>query len=115
MLDYPDNRFRVIVSDDAGSYELGEAIRELAQSYDNLYYTARTKAKVHHFKAGNLNHCLSFTQSLPGGTADLIGALDADMIPDPQWLRALLPHMLQNSKLALAQSPQACTLLTFCI
>ena len=105
-IDYPVDCFRVIVSDDADSDQTAESIRKLAETHENLKYTARVKGKVHHFKAGNLNHCLSYTQSLPGGPADYIAALDADMIPDPQWLRALLPHMLRNSKLALAQPPQ---------
>lgn len=105
-IDYPANRFRVIVLDDAASDELASRIRELGKSYQNLYYTARVKGKIHHFKAGNLNHGLSYTEALPGGPTEFIGALDADMIPDPVWLRALLPHMLRNPKRALVQPPQ---------
>ncbi|MDI1484920.1 MAG: hypothetical protein OHK93_000054 [Ramalina farinacea] len=109
-IEYPSDHFRVIVSDDAKSDELAASMRDLAKTNENLYYTARVRGKVHHFKAGNLNHCLSYTESLPGTTGTFIGALDADMIPDPQWLRALLPHMLRNPKLALAQPPQASAL-----
>lgn len=106
-IDYPPHRFRVIVLDDGGSKELEESIRKLSEIKPNLYYTARVKGKDHHFKAGNLNHGLEYVKTLPGGPAKYIAALDADMIPDPQWLRALLPHMLRNHKLALAQPPQA--------
>ncbi|KAL9126718.1 MAG: hypothetical protein Q9175_007875, partial [Cornicularia normoerica] len=105
-IDYESDRFRVIVSDDAGSNELGQAIQKLAEDKDNLFYTSRVKGKDHHFKAGNLNHCLEYTNSLSEGPAEFIAALDADMIADPQLLRALLPHMLKDSKLALAQTPQ---------
>jgi len=104
--DYPADCFRVIVLDDAGSTELQQSIRELSETRENLYYTARAKGKDHHFKAGNLNHGFRYVESLPGGPAEYIGALDADMIPDPQWLRALVPHLLRNPKLALAQPPQ---------
>ncbi len=110
-IDYPTHFFRVIVLNDAASDRLGTNIRELKETSQNLFYLARFKGKNHHFKVGNLNHAFSYTESLPGGGAEFIGALDADMIPDPQWLRALLPHMLRNPKLALAQPPQICTLL----
>ncbi|KAL8787260.1 MAG: hypothetical protein Q9213_002308 [Squamulea squamosa] len=86
--------------------ELSRSIRKLSEDEHNLHYTARVKGKEHHFKAGNLNHGLKYVQSLPGGPAEYVAALDADMIPDPQWLRALLPHMLRNPNLALAQPPQ---------
>jgi len=105
-IDYPAHLFHVIVLDDAASDPLGTGISKLKETNQNLFYTARVKSKNHHFKAGNLNHGLSYTESLPGGGAEFIAALDADMIPDPQWLRALLPHMLRNPKLALAQPPQ---------
>lgn len=35
-----------------------------------------------------------------------MAALDADMIPDPKWLRALIPHLLKDENLALAQPTQ---------
>lgn len=105
-IDYPANRFRVLVLDDAGSEELSAVVKDLSQTRENLYYTARVKGKDHHFKAGNLNHGFEYVKSLPGGAADFIASLDADMIADPQWLRALMPHLLRNDRLALAQPPQ---------
>ena len=105
-IDYPATRFRVIVLDDARSKELASAVKNLSQTRENLYYTARVKGKDHHFKAGNLNHGFEYVKLLPGGAAEFIAALDADMIVDPKWLRALMPHLLQNEKLALAQPPQ---------
>lgn len=105
-VDYPANSFRVIVSDDSVSEELAAAVKDITQERNNMYYTARVKGKDHHFKAGNLNHAFEYVKTLPGGAADFIAALDADMIADPKWLRALLPHLLQNDKLALAQPPQ---------
>ena len=109
-LDYPDHRFRVIVLDDAGSDELAQRIEKLKESRGNVYYTARHKPLDHHFKAGNLNHGYKFVETLPGGPAEFMAALDADMIPDPNLLRALLPHLLQDDKLALAQPPQVCVM-----
>lgn len=107
-LDYPEDRFRVVVLDDAGSKDLSDAVHKMSEREHNLYYTARVKGKDHHFKAGNLNHGLDFVSKLPDGPAEYVAALDADMIPDPPFLRALLPHLIKNPKLALAQLPQVC-------
>ena len=103
---YPVDRFRVVVLDDAASDELASSIKSLSDKNENLYYTARTKGEDHDFKAGNLNHGYGYVKSLPGGPGEYIAGLDADMIPEPDWLRALLPHLLQNPKAALAQLPQ---------
>lgn len=112
-IDYPAHRFRVIVLDDAASEELSKSISKLSEEKSNCFYTARVKPKEHHFKAGNLNHGIEYVKSLPGSPAEYIAALDADMMPDPQWLRALLPHLLENKKAALVQSPQVCPILQY--
>lgn len=104
--EYPVDAFRVVVLDDGGSSKLSEFVGDLAKSRRNLHYSARPRDKKQGFKAGNLNHGLDLVKSLPGGPAEYVAALDADMIPDPEWLRALVPHLLQNPKIALAQPPQ---------
>lgn len=106
--DYPADRFRVIILDDAKSSSLEASVRQLALSYPNLHYMARTKIPgvPHHFKAGNLNYGLEQTRLMPGGAGQFMAALDADMIPEPQWLRAVLPHLLNDPKMALACPPQ---------
>ncbi|KAF4451508.1 hypothetical protein F53441_5517 [Fusarium austroafricanum] len=107
--DYPQDRFRVIVLDDGKSSGLEEQCAKLAMTmYPNLYYMARPKipGQPHHFKAGNLNYGLDEVHKLPGGAGQFMAALDADMIPERDWLRALLPHMLIDPKMALACPPQ---------
>ncbi|KAK3173766.1 hypothetical protein OEA41_007098 [Lepraria neglecta] len=105
-LDYPAHCFRVIVLDDAGLKGLSQKIAKSKESRRNVYYTARKKPLDHHFKAGNLNHGYKYVESLCGGPAPFMAALDADMIPDPKWLRALTPYLLKDENLALAQPPQ---------
>ncbi|KAK5994128.1 Cellulose synthase catalytic subunit-like protein [Cladobotryum mycophilum] len=106
--DYPYDRFRVIVLDDGKSATLEQAVAHLAMTYPNVYYMARTKipGQPHHFKAGNLNYGLEQTHLMPGGAGQFMAALDADMIPERDWLRALLPHLLVDPKVALACPPQ---------
>lgn len=107
-LDYPQGKFRVIVLDDGNVDGLRHAIHALSQTYNNLYYVARPKhaGVPHHFKAGNLNYGLEWVHGLPGGAAEFMAALDADMIPEQTWLRAVLPHLLIDPKMALACPPQ---------
>ncbi|RBQ75061.1 hypothetical protein FVER14953_12066 [Fusarium verticillioides] len=107
-LDYPQDRYRVILLDDGKSAGLQEACAKLSMIYPNLYYMARVKipGQPHHFKAGNLNYGLDEVHKLPGGAGQFMAALDADMIPERDWLRAILPHMLIDPKMALACPPQ---------
>jgi cellulose synthase/poly-beta-1,6-N-acetylglucosamine synthase-like glycosyltransferase len=107
-LDYPTDRFRVVVLDDGASIDLREAVMELQQRYSNVFYRCREKFKgvPHHFKAGNLNYGLDEVAKMEGGASTFMAALDADMIPEPHWLRACLPHLLIDTKVALACPPQ---------
>ncbi|KIH91981.1 glycosyltransferase family 2 [Sporothrix brasiliensis 5110] len=107
-LDYPRKRFRVIVLDDGAVESLAKEVEALSATYPNLMYIARPKypGVPHHFKAGNLNYGLDASLSFPGGAGEYMAALDADMIPERQWLRAVIPHLVVDPKMALACPPQ---------
>ena len=107
-LDYPEDRFRVILLDDGKSPVLERACADLRDVHNNIFYMARQKIKgvPHHFKAGNLNYGLDEVHNLPGGAGEFMAALDADMIPEQHWLRAIMPHMLLDPKMGLACPPQ---------
>lgn len=105
-LNYPPNRFRIIVLDDAASDELSAHINSIKQTRQNIFYTARKKGRHHHFKAGNLNHGYELVEKLEGGPGSYIAALDADMIPEPQWLRVLIPYLIADPEIGLVQPPQ---------
>ena len=167
-IDYPAERYRVFLSDDARSTELRAAVESLDIIGPKLIYTAREKPTVKDYKAGNLNHGLRFSKSLPNqawrmgnnfydempasqfpskksSAATLVGSgsdadempkpiakplpptvyeledtseffrpseyvvgIDADMIPERHILRALLPHMVNDPKMAMACPPQVC-------
>lgn len=110
-VDYPADRFRVVVLDDGADPELKEAIENLGREYPNVYYFARIKIKgvPHHAKAGNLIGGTEFVTKLPGGCGEHIAALDADMIPEPDWLRSIMAHMVADPKMALVCPPQVRT------
>ena len=106
-MDYPQDRFRVVVLDDGGDSELKQAVDDLARDqYGNLYYFARIKTVPHHAKAGNLIGGTNFVASLDGGPGEYIAALDADMIPESDWLRAVVAHAVNDDLMALVCPPQ---------
>lgn len=107
-IDYPRDRYRIIICDDAADVKLEEAVKPLQSEYPHLLYQARAKIPgvPHHYKAGNLQSGIDFAANLFGGPAEYLATLDADMIPDREWLRALLPHLLRDSKLGLICPPQ---------
>jgi len=107
-VDYPQDRFRVVVLDDAKDVDLQKAVENLSIQFPNVYYHARVKIKgvPHHFKAGNLTGGTDFVTKLDGGEGEYIAALDADMIPEPDWLRAIIAHMVIDDKMALVCPPQ---------
>jgi hypothetical protein len=82
---YPQDKFRVIILDDGKSTELEQMVHEASKMWPNLYYMSREKIPgvPHHFKAGNLNYGLEQITLLPGGSAEFVGALDADMVCFP--------------------------------
>jgi cellulose synthase/poly-beta-1,6-N-acetylglucosamine synthase-like glycosyltransferase len=108
VVDYPSDRFRVVILDDGKDEKLEKAINDLALEYPNIYYHARIKIKgvPHHFKAGNLTGGTDLVTKLDGGKAEYIAALDADMIPEKDWLRAIIAHFVNDDKMALVCPPQ---------
>ncbi|EON68177.1 hypothetical protein W97_07326 [Coniosporium apollinis CBS 100218] len=107
-VDYPQDRFRVVVCDDGADQELKKAVLDLSDDYPNLFYHARVKVKgvPHHYKAGNLIGGTGFVTTLRAGPAEYIAALDADMIPEPEWLRAIMAHMVIDPRMSLVCPPQ---------
>lgn len=106
--DYPLDCFRVFVCDDAGSDTLKAAVEAWQQTEaPHLIYQRRTKIKgvPHHAKAGNINAALERIKGM--GPGEYVASFDADMIAERHFLRALLPHLILDSKMALAGSPQA--------
>lgn len=96
-IDYPRERYRVVVLDDGADPELEAAINNLAHicKYQNLHYRARKKVKgvPHHFKAGNLNYGFEEVCHMYGGASSYIAALDAGKDRAPKICRSLVTHV----------------------
>ena len=107
-IDWPRDRMRVVVLDDKADEEVRRGVLLLGLENSNIHYSARVKTKgvPHHFKAGNLNHGLSYLEGIGGEKAEYVAALDADMIVETSWLRAIVGHLILDPEIALACPPQ---------
>ena len=109
--DYPLQQFRIFLLDDGHDEKLRNAITTLNASLVGkkqsriIYLARKTEAGVRsNFKAGNLRFGIEESERL--GSSEFLAGLDADMIPESDWLRRMLPHLLLDEKLALACPPQ---------
>jgi cellulose synthase/poly-beta-1,6-N-acetylglucosamine synthase-like glycosyltransferase len=106
-IDYPKHLSRVIVSDDGKSAKLEAwVLQQLTARQPNLFYTARVKQGAAGYKAGNLNHAMEFSKSLPGGTAECVAGLDVDMILEKSWLRTVAAYLMMDSKVGVVYPAQ---------
>ncbi|EME78423.1 glycosyltransferase family 2 protein [Pseudocercospora fijiensis CIRAD86] len=106
-IDYPCSRFRIFVCDDGAADDVREMVQELRISYPNLLYTSRANDARPYHKAGSLNHGLRYSRSTLGTiVSEHIAVLDADTIPEPQWLRAVIAPLVKDPRVALACPPQ---------
>ena len=80
------------VLDDGDRLEVAQMARALGATY-------LTRPVHDHAKAGNLNHALQHVQ------ADVVAVLDADHVPEPDFLLALLGYF-EDPRVALVQTPQ---------
>lgn len=103
-MNYPRERFRVTVLDDSAS--VLKHVQALTVQFPNLFYSTRGAREPSWHKAGNINHGLRFIASLPNGPSEFVAGLDVDMIPEPDWLRRVVPHLLQDSQMGLVSPNQ---------
>ena len=110
--DYPIARSRVFVLDDGHDAELQQAVEMLKLRLSkttnrSIIYLSRTvpPGQPSHFKSGNLRFGIEESQRLGTGS-DFVAGLDADMVPEPNWLRSMVPHVLLQDEVAMACGPQ---------
>lgn len=110
--DYPAQQLRIFVLDDGHDAALRYAVDRLKLRLDRMagpkiIYLSRTEApsEQSYFKSGNLRFGIEQSQRM-GRESELLAGLDADMIPDMDWLRRMIPHLLLNDNVAIACGPQ---------
>lgn len=93
QISYPAEKLTVWVLDDGDR----PAVREMAAAF-GLRYIARQERR--HAKAGNMNNALA--QS----SGELVGILDADMIPKAGMVMDMVGYFAHDPRLAFVQAPQ---------
>lgn len=94
-VDYPDDRFEIVVVDDST-----DETTDILKEYERRYYP---KIKVIHrntragYKAGALNEALKNTRG------EFILVLDADSVLEPDFLKKTIPLFLADEKLGFIQ------------
>ncbi|EDU43163.1 Cellulose synthase catalytic subunit [Pyrenophora tritici-repentis] len=104
--DWPKDRLSVILCDDGRSIDLEDKMLQVKRKYPHAHYTSRKQPEIPDYKAGNLNNGLAFSATLNDTPSPFVAGLDVDMIVQPNWLRAMMPHLLNDPKLAMTCPPQ---------
>lgn len=104
-LDHPTVMLRVFVLGGGASTTLRNIISSMQLVHSNLHYTTRKKPEIPDYKVGNLNHVLLYSRAV-GNSAESVAGLDTDVIVDSSWLRATVPHLLRDPKLAMIGPPK---------
>jgi cellulose synthase/poly-beta-1,6-N-acetylglucosamine synthase-like glycosyltransferase len=110
---YAKTSFRVFVLDDGRTKSLRKAVEDLNSNIDSgtiglrpVVYLARDKdSGLTNYKSGNLHFGLEHTLSYDGGS-QYVAALDADMVPERDWLARTVLPLQEDSNVAMAGPPQ---------
>lgn len=113
LQDYPKHCYRVFVLDDANDSNLKREVHGFNTKeckrldIQPVIYLTRWKppGTLHHYKAGNLNFGIRIS-SVQYGSSEFFAGLDADMIPEYDWLKRIVPHLVFSPELAIVSPPQ---------
>jgi cellulose synthase/poly-beta-1,6-N-acetylglucosamine synthase-like glycosyltransferase len=96
-LDYPDLHIQIL--DDSTDETRRIVAQEVARLRANgLHITHMTRPTREGFKAGALAASMAHVES------DYIAIFDADFVPEPDFLRRTVPHLLANETLGIVQT-----------
>ena len=98
-LDYPRNKLTIQALDDSSDRTVPLVARKLAELESRGYQVQHIRRRDREgFKAGALAAGVKLCDS------EYIAIFDADFIPPPDFLRRLLPHLLADPAVGIAQS-----------
>jgi cellulose synthase/poly-beta-1,6-N-acetylglucosamine synthase-like glycosyltransferase len=98
-IEWPKSRFEIQVLDDSTDETRGlvrkkvEALRESGLDVVYIHRADRTG-----YKAGALDNGLRVAKG------DLVAIFDADFLPQPDFLRSVVPHFIQDSRVGMVQA-----------
>jgi cellulose synthase/poly-beta-1,6-N-acetylglucosamine synthase-like glycosyltransferase len=94
-LDYPKDKYEIIIGDDSNKPEISRKIDEFAKRH-GIKVTRRGSNKG--FKAGNLNHMLKFSKG------EIIVVFDSDFVPPKNFLKRIVAPFVLDRKVGCVQA-----------
>ncbi|MCD6381729.1 MAG: glycosyltransferase, partial [Candidatus Aenigmarchaeota archaeon] len=94
-LDYPKNRYEVIVADDSTDEKTREILDKYAKKYP-IKLIRRGNRKG--FKAGALNNALKYSKG------EIVTVFDADFVPPKNFLKEVVKPFLVDERIAIVQT-----------
>lgn len=96
-LDYPADKLHIQILDDSDDATTGIIAKHITR-YPNLNIEHVRRPIREGYKAGAMAYGLAHSAS------DFVAIFDADFIPQPDFLRKIMPHLVTNPKLAVVQT-----------
>lgn len=95
-MDYPKDKFEIIIGDDSNNPEISKQIDEFAKKYEKITITRRGNNEG--YKPGNLNHMLKYTKG------DIIVIFDSDFLPDKKFLKKIVAPFQHDENIGGVQA-----------
>jgi hypothetical protein len=96
-MNYPKDKFEIIIGDDSNKAEISQKIDEFATKHQGIVKITRRGNNIG-FKPGNLNHMLKYTKG------DVIIIFDSDFLPDKNFMRKIVAPFQYDKNIAGVQS-----------
>ena len=95
-VDYPKERYEIIIGDDSTNQEISKKIDEFAKSNPKVKVSRRGDNIG--YKSGNLNHMINMSKG------EFIVIFDSDFIPPKDFLKRIVAPMIHDTNLAAVQA-----------
>ena len=95
-MDYPKDRYEIIIGDDSTNPEISRKIDEFAKSNPKIIISRRGSNTG--YKSGNLNYMLNISKG------EFIVVFDSDFIPPKDFLKRIIAPMIHDKNIAAVQA-----------
>ncbi len=95
-LDYPKNKFEILIGDDSSDKLVSKEINTFAKKHVRVKVTRRGSNIG--FKPGNLNHMLKFTKG------QYIVIFDSDFLPEKDFLKRIIAPFVHDESVSTVQA-----------
>ncbi len=96
-MDYPKDKFQIIIGDDSKNPEISKMIADFAKKHkDKILVTQRGNNDG--FKPGNLNYMLKYSKG------EIIVIFDSDFVPNKDFLKRVVRPFVEDKKVGCVQA-----------